>query len=352
MTFVQPVVRAIDVGYGHIKFSDGTDPATKTIRTDSIPSQSPGARHNGHKAAGVMKQRDTFIVPVGKRRFEVGRQINLALHGSQETEVMDENFALSDDYAARLFGAINYMSVDGVIDILVLGLPLNLYLKHKQELEERFAGTHVINDHGDKISIKQCHVYPQPLGSYMTYMFSKPENTPEKPLALSIDVGYNTVDWFVCQGMFANDARSGAVTRGMGAVLRAIAEELIRAKGYETSTAEMIRAIDVALTTGQALTRYGKQFDFAPFLGAGDEVIHEATQAVRNSVGAGADIDVIILTGGGASLYAKGVAEKFPHHEVVTLDEPAQANVRGFHLIGEMLARSLTSCLQTKGQAA
>lgn len=299
-----------------------------------------------------MTQRDTFIVPVGQRRFEVGRQVNMAMHGSQETEVMDEGFALSDGYAARLLGAVNYMSLEGTIDVLVLGLPLNLYMKHRRALEKRFVGSHAINEHGGSVAIGSCHVYPQPLGSYMSYMSGRPQRGSGQPLALSIDVGYNTVDWFVCQGMSANDARSGAVTRGMGAAIRAMAEEIIRTNGFEAGVSETVRAIDASLTTGQKLTRYGKAFDLASYFCVGDDVIHEAIQSVRNSIGAAADIDVIILTGGGAPFYAKAVKQRFPHHDVVALDAPAHANVRGFHIVGEMLARSLEACLRPGGQPA
>ena len=35
-----PIVRAIDVGYGEVKFSEGCDPQTKAIRTDSFPKHS------------------------------------------------------------------------------------------------------------------------------------------------------------------------------------------------------------------------------------------------------------------------------------------------------------------------
>lgn len=348
------VVRAIDVGYGHIKFTDGRDPATRAIRTDSIPSQSPAAKVTMHKgASGVMKQRDTFTIPVGDRLFEVGRAINLALSGNQETEVMDERFSLSDPYAARLFGAINYMYPslpENVIDVLVLGLPLNTYPKHHAALAERFTGTHKINDHGDTVEIKSCHVYPQPLGSYMSYMAVN-QSASKTPLALSIDPGYNTVDWFVCQGMSANDARSGAVTRGMGAVLRAIADDIIKTHELDATPVELIRRIDQSLSTSEPFEIYGQSFDLSKHMSAGNEIIHEAAQAVKNSVGSGTDVDVIVLTGGGAPLYAKAIADKFPRHRVVTLDNPGLANVRGFHLIGEMLAKSLGQAMKLRDPA-
>ena len=248
------VVRAIDVGYGHVKFTDGRDTETGDLRTYSIPSQSPA--YKGTIVAGgggVMKRRDTFVIPIADRMYEVGREVHRALSGRQETEVLDENFALSDQYAARLFGALNYMMPNlpaDVIDILVLGLPLNTYRKLHRQLADRFTDTFTINDTGDRVTIRSCHVYPQPLGSYMSYIASNP--TPGRtPNALSIDPGYNTVDWFVCQGMSANDTLSDAVQRGMGAVLRAIADHMIKTHGFDATPAELIRRIDCSLTTGE-----------------------------------------------------------------------------------------------------
>ena len=267
--------------------------------------------------------------------------------------MLDENFALSEHYAARLFGALNYLSPglpDYAIDVLVLGLPLNTYPKHHKALAERFTGQHVINDANDTLQIRSCHVYPQPLGSYASYILGLGQSQGKAPFALSIDPGYNTVDWFVCQGMSANDVRSGAVQRGMGAVLRAIAEDMIKTHSFDATPVELVRAIDRAMSTGSKLEIYGREFDLSDHMAAGNEVIQEAAQAVKNSVGSGSDIDVIIMTGGGAELYRDVIQDKFPRHKVITLSSPALANVRGFHLLGEMLAKSLSKALNANKQ--
>jgi plasmid segregation protein ParM len=69
---------------------------------------------------------------------------------------------------------------------------------------------------------------------------------------------------------------------------------------------------------------------------------------VKNAIGSGADIDVIVIGGGGATLYAEAFRRKFPKHQVVLLDHPAYANVRGLHILGEELARVANRAL---GQA-
>ncbi len=341
------VVRAIDVGYGHIKFTDGCDPSDKGIRTDSIPSQSPVAQTDSIAGPGVLAKRDTFLIPIGDRLFEVGRDIRLALHGNQITEDLSADFCLSDGYAARLFGAINYMQLPhDVIDVLVLGLPITTYQKHHQTLAKRFVGPHKINSRSASVRIGHCHVYPQPLGSYMAYLASEAA-TSQAPHALVVDPGYNTFDWFVCHGMSANAANSGAVERGMGAVLRAIADDIIKSTpGIDAAPMDLVRAIDRSLANGQPLRLYGQQFDLAPHLAAGAPIFEEAARALRNAVRSSAELDVIVLTGGGAALYADAIKDKFPRHAVVTLAEPATANVRGFQLIGDMLAKSLGQALR------
>lgn len=345
------VVRAVDVGYGHIKFTDGRDPSSGTIRTDSIPSQSPAYKGEIVAGAGVvMSKRDTFVIPVGDRMFEVGRDVGLALSSNQETERLDERYCLSDEYAARLFGAINYMYPNlpaNVIDVLVLGLPLNTYPKYQQELAQRFTGKFVINNHGEEIIIRACHVYPQPMGGYMTYLGSV-ESKARKPLALIVDPGYNTVDYFCCQGMQPSNSDYGAVQLGMSAVMKMIASDIIKKHDFDAPIAQVVRRLDRSLTTGTAFEMYGNEYDLVPHMAAGNEVIEEAANAVKNKINAGGDIDVIIVSGGGASLYAPALQTRFPKHKLVILQNQAVANVRGFHMIGELLARSLEQAMKLR----
>jgi len=43
-----------------------------------------------------------------------------------------------------------------------------------------------------------------------------------------------------------------------------------------------------------------------------------------------------------------GIQDRFPRHKVVTLENPALANARGFHMIGELLAKSLGQALKMR----
>lgn len=339
----KPYVRAIDGGYGHFKWTDGRDERDH-IRCDSFPSQSPLAP-DGALGGSILQKRDTFLVNVNNRRYEVGHAVALAGTSQQESEVLDQEFALSDAYMARAYGALSYMLPSlkgGVIDHLVMGLPLNTISKFGGDVAKRFTGEHIVNASGARIAVKECTVWPQPLGAYMTFMAEHKKTFPMKsaPMALVVDPGYNTVDWFVCKGMSASESRSNAVLRGMSTVLRAIADKIIKNTKTDASTSELVRKLDEAMRTGAPFTMHGKEKDLTPFMDAGLGIVEEAAQAIKNSVGSGVDIDVIVIAGGGAKLYAGAIASKFPNHEVIALDHPSFANVRGFQLIGEKLAAS------------
>lgn len=340
----QPVARAIDVGYGEVKFTDGRDTTTGRIRVDSFPSASPIATSRAIDH-GVMQKKDNYVVQVNDALYEVGRDIHLAMDAHHDSDVMDLDFALSDAYTARLYGALGYMLPavpSHCIDQLVLGLPLNTYSRLHRKVSEKFRGTHQIGPNDERITIKHCTVYPQPLGSYAMFLAGHTARFPNSapPMVLIVDVGYNTVDWFVCQGMKALEQRSDATQKGMSGVLRLAARKLIQDTEDQDSEASIARRIDQALKTGAPFTQYGQQVDLEKYLAAASQYINEAAQAVRNSVGAGGDLQAIVLSGGGAKLYTPYLQSKFPKHSVLMLEDPAFANVRGFHAIGEKLATS------------
>jgi plasmid segregation protein ParM len=266
-------------------------------------------------------------------------------------DVLDTDFPLSAAYAARLYGALNYMYKGlphHTIDYLVLGLPLSTIRQHADKLADLFVGEKTINAQGHTVQIKHVEVFPQPLGSYMAYLATAPVVPGKKmPMALVIDPGYNTVDWYVIRGTTPTDVKSGALNRGMGALLTAKAEAMLApvaqhgcAEVQGGTVAELVRHLDARMSSGEPFTMFNRVIDIDRYKKVGLTIIEEAVQAVKNSIGLGGEIDVIIMTGGGAQTYADAVRRKFPQHYIEILAEPAFANARGFHFLGERLARS------------
>lgn len=104
----------------------------------------------------------------------------------------------------------------------------------------------------------------------------------------------------------------------------------------------LVRAIDENLASEQPLMLYGAQFDYASFMRYGLQVAHDAAQAIHNAIGIDHEIDMIVITGGGGPLYEEAIKKALPRHPVVLLEQPAYANVRGFHILGEQIARSMS----------
>jgi len=338
----EPVVRAVDVGYGHVKYTLGRQ-ADGTILCGSFPSLSPGVREVLDYGT-YMERRNTFIVEIDGRRYEVGKDVVKAVHANSEGSVMDIEFAMSDAYRARLYGALNYIAQDlddNTLDVLILGLPLNTYTKHKKALSARFTGELTISGSGDTLQVRHCQTYPQPFGSYLNYLESN--QISHFPVCLVVDIGYNTCDWFVCEGL--TPRLSGVSLRGMGAVMNAMAKDVIQTTKFDGTESEVMRLIDVALTSGEQFKLCGKPVNLEKPQKVGEDIIEEGAQSVKNAVRSAGDIDVIIVTGGGAPFFKDAIQKKFRSHEVRLLTDSSLGNVRGFHVVGENLGRSLSKAM-------
>ena len=342
---VPPQVRSVDVGYGHVKFVVRHDVQSMNIDCDAFPSRSPRAQGTD-LSAGVMSRLDTVTVEVGGRRYEVGKNVISAAGANDASEILTRDFAMTDAYMARLYGALSYMLPNlkgNRIDWLILGLP-NLTIKEMTApLTERVVGEHTINTNGAKVIIDQVRVFQQPLGAFFDYGFRQRNiEDLKKRVNLIVDPGYNTFDWLLTEGLAPSPARCGSVELGMSSVVRAIAEEVLSDHNVESSSniSRVVNRIDAALCRGEEYRLHGKTVDLKKHISAGDTIIEQAINALEKSVGGGDDIDNIFISGGGANLYYDALQRRYPHQNVVKLDDPQFANVRGFQLVGTNWALS------------
>jgi plasmid segregation protein ParM len=231
------IVRAIDVGYGHTKYTKGRD--ARGIICAHFPSLAPLASDRDI-SGGVMARRDTVVVEFGGARYEVGNDVELAL-GPAHNRVLDEQFATSERYMALVQGALHYIG-ESVIDVLVAGLPVELYRENRRALEERLVGEYEIN--GRKIRVRKSLVLPQPIGGYVSYASETAERwrQMQSQMNLVIDVGFCTVDWVTGLGTKTSDARSGSYPGGVAVVLRHVAQSIAKKLGKPFSDISMLDA--------------------------------------------------------------------------------------------------------------
>src|SRR5688572_16915489 len=211
-----PVVRAIDVGFGLVKLSLRTAGGVGFI---NFPSMAIPADASAVRTLGT-RRRDTFDVPVNGASYEVGRDVGLAQAGGSFGRDVTDEFYRGAIYEALTKGALRYMleAGDPVVDVLVLGLPVNQYndSKRRDYLRSRYEGEIPVGD-DKKIKVKKVLVQAQPMGGYAalgdhldelnevigkTAGALKPLSSSEALDDLSvlmIDPGEHTLDWLLIQ---------------------------------------------------------------------------------------------------------------------------------------------------------
>ena len=171
------IVRALDVGYGNVKFVRRHDSMEESVVCDMFPSRAPAAT-DGTIGEGTLKRRETVIVKVNDAYYEVGHDVSLAQGANDISSILDEKFVRGDGYMARALGALHYMFVhleQDYIDMLVVGLPVKTIKENKQFLIDKLVGKHTIPG-GRKVEVKDVRVFEQSLGAFYNFMYSPDEN--------------------------------------------------------------------------------------------------------------------------------------------------------------------------------
>ncbi|MGP1715676.1 MAG: PRTRC system protein D [Methylophilus sp.] len=326
----QSVVRAIDVGFCNTKFTMVGNGGSG-IGCDLFPSLTPIASGDSG-LSDMMKKKRNVKVDVGGKQFEVGYDVESAI-ASNYGRTMDPSFCMTDNYMALVNGALYFME-QPEIDMLVLGLPVSAHKKYKEQLAKKMEGTHILP--GREVVIKNCRVIAQPVGGF--FQFGSQEGNLDKfqkETNLIIDVGFYTLDWFLCSSMRPVEPRCGAAENGgMGSVVHAIASEISRKIG-EKLDHNIYHRIDNALRTESKVVKiFGVEYNLNDFMKVGQAAVMESVNKMINTVGNGSDIDNIVLVGGGGWFFEEVLKSKFPRHKISLVGESAFSNVIGFQMFG------------------
>ncbi|MEW6706432.1 MAG: hypothetical protein AB1430_16415 [Pseudomonadota bacterium] len=352
-----PVVRAIDVGFGLVKFSL---PAEGGVTFSSFPSMAIPADVSAVRSLST-RRRDTFDVPAGGTQYEVGRDVGLAQAGGGFGRDLTDEFYRSPIYEAVTKGALRYMAEAGdtAIDLLVLGLPVNQYndAKRRDHLRQTYEGVVDLGD-GGRIEVRKVVVQAQPMGGYAALEEHLDGLNQEirdtggalQPLAsadeldelavLMVDPGEHTLDWLLIQQGSINPRASGAASdAGRHRVIRAVQDSLAADVGRPLGPAVAPR-INEALRLKQPVKLSGVAHDLTKYepqiMSVVEDSINRMIDGLRD---AHEIIDLIVLVGGHPRRYRDVLKRRFPAIPVFVMPEPMAANVRGFQMIGEAMAQ-------------
>ena len=128
-----------------------------------------------------------------------------------------------------------------------------------------------------------------------------------------------------------DDTRSGGVPGGAARVYQQVASLIAAEKGQPF---DGIERIDKAIRESKPLVYFGQDLDMSPYLSEAMAITQQPVKEIQTRVGRTDDLRSIILTGGGAQLYAPAIRAAFPLNVIHMMDAPCFANVRGFYTIG------------------
>lgn len=329
------IVRALDLGWGWTKLGR-QNPETRTLEYLGFPSLAP--RHSGMDlSASVLGRRNTVVVTVESTDYEVGPDSG-DLDTNDATRNLNDQYIHTDQYRAVFYGALHYMG-EKHIDLLVVGLPLSA-MGNAEKLKRLVVGTHRLNAR-EAVTVQDALVLPQPLGG-LYYCLSQTDRLEFEDLReemnLVVDPGFLTFDFLLANGDKVIENRSNAHVGGVSKILRAIAESISQKFNIKYDN---LSAIDKGLHK-RSLKINGRIENLEEHIRSTSSVIEGSVNYMKNIVGDGSDIDNIILVGGGSHIYRKTIEKYYPNHKVFVLEDAQFANVKGFQLAGEALAKQKT----------
>jgi len=322
-------VFAIDVGYGNTKYAYRA--AGGTVATGMFPSLAPlaASRTISNYGESVLAARKVATIRIDDIEYEVGPDVALTAAYGNTGRTLADDFVLSDNYTALLAGAFHFSGVTH-IERLVLGLPVHNMQKYSAELKERFAGD---LDFGQaRVHVEKTIVVPQPLGSLVLASSNRQNEFGRDSAHLVIDVGYFTTDWVYANGFTMDDKRSGGLPGGASQIYQRIAGLISKDQGEPVDD---IERIDKALRERTPFFFYGSDIVLEPYVEQSQPLINAVVKEMQNTVGRLPNVRSIILSGGGAALYASAIRKAFPRVLIEMIDAPCLANARGFLAVGE-----------------
>lgn len=310
-----------DIGYGYTKFAIGA-------KLGIIPSivGSPD------RSVFSLGQTST-IIEYTDHRYMIGSD---AVRQSQfQARREDRDWIHSPEYQTLFYAVLAQASPTPTI---VTGLPLAWYQSDKNILKANLSRYHeftVDNGHGMTeyaVTPKVVYIVPQPFGAFFAEVFNALGGLKEPTLLDGrcgiIDVGSKTTNILTVEGGSDIPGRSQTVIKGGWDVARAVARHLEEvAPELDPSDYQLQAAIQ-----SRTITYYSQPIDLTATIagavqGFADNISATATQLW----GSGADLDAIILSGGGMYLLSDALRGLFSRHgRVITPDKPEYANAIGF----------------------
>jgi PRTRC genetic system protein D len=334
---------AVDLGYGHVKVE--TRSQAGALVRDCFPSFVALGSDGGSAALESFARLDLLSVQVNQRSYVVGKD-------SVPRQTIERNreaaYSQTDAYMALMLGALWHARRE-VIDVLVVGLPMNTLRTYSKLLKQRLVGRHVIPDfrcgnRGDgradiSVEVRAVVVLGQPVGAFLAACESKPELREET--SLIVDMGFNTLDILGMENMKPRpdriDAFQGGVAGYIDELIKSINSDM-KAKfpGIHAELNLSSAKVEQALRDKNAIKTGLGPVNIANHSRQADALLDAYMERLATKLGSYGDISLAVLAGGGATLIERAYRRKFPlTRNVLIAPDPQFSIVHGFLLYAE-----------------
>jgi plasmid segregation protein ParM len=324
-------VVGLDIGYSNLKVVMGEADFRGPSRCLVTPAGAGPLRDMPERLDTESRPVDAIPVVVSGEAWVAGVEPGRLQTIDRE---LHKDYTSTNAFLA-LFHAALIQAERSVIDHLVTGLPVYQYrdAQTRERLQRALAGTH--NPAAEKmVKVVKVSILPQPAGAFLDLVHEYEDiDLLEEGRVLVVDPGFFSVDWVILDGGEIRTGSSGTSLKAMSVIL----EKVNRLIAEDHQGWAGVDRLEKALRHGDStVLLFGKRLDVLPYLmRAVEQVAPEALTTLRQAMRTDdRNIDIVLITGGGAGAYRQAIAEAFPKSQVVVPRDPVLSNARGFWYFG------------------
>jgi hypothetical protein len=276
---------------------------------------------NGSEGTIILEEPDN--VQVGRGAVEQSRFL-------QRRE--DRRWIESPEWYDLALAAITGVTSAKRVDLYVVtGLPVAFY-SDKGAVKARLMGDHTVQRegrHAQSLHVEECKVIPQPFGALLSVTLDNRGRIVDPDLATGtvgvLDVGGKTTNLLSVNHLSEIGHETESVNVGAWDAVRAIRRWLSdNTPDLDLRDHEIVEAI-----IDRKVGYYGEAIDLSgPVEETLEPLAREVVGAASQIWNGGANLEAILVSGGGALLLGPYIREHFRHARVVS--DPVFANARGY----------------------
>jgi plasmid segregation protein ParM len=310
----------IDIGYSAVKACSAPG---HVVEFPSVVGTPDTARFSMESGAAD-------LISISGHEMLVGADAVLQSRMLQRRE--DRYWYSTREYTALYYKALTASSFEDQEMYVVSGLPVAFYDDRKQ-LHDMLLGHHTFTTQETTVHnyrVAKCTVIPQPFGTVLAQVLGWTGDIQNAQLAQGavgvVDCGGKTTNLLHCVKMSEIARATGSVNAGAWDAVRAM-RTLLEVKYPKLE----LRDHDIIQAMAQGFVKmYGDEVDILAMTTTvvnplADQIIAQCTQLW----GSGADLDTVLVTGGGALLFGSHIENAYQH--AVIVDNPVQANAVGYY---------------------